>query len=541
MTPQIASIATAPQKRSGAKSPFRSEHAFGVLDDKQIGSLRHIGNLARQLTNDWSGMMGPAHMKEDFGAYRYQLAYMSYALALAHFNRLPAAPGLFKNTFMRLVEKMLLPEVWWYWKETSQGGSPMVPDLPMREGWADPIIKENIMYSAYLQSMALMYNVLFDDDRFARPGALTLKYLPTFWNNGVPFEFEYDQNSVNERIYWNMVESGYLGVACEANCVFQICNQPAIIGFRMHDHLNGGSIAEEVTEGYIKAWNEFGGMLDERGHYQTLVVTHRNEVIPGLDTWSDAWLGTLMNSWNPEFVKAQYTRQRDRWVVRDNHGLMQVRPVEDMQYPEGLLPTSMCDLGWTATWASEVGDVETLEGLLAYADTYLSPQYSNGGYYYPRNDETYDEEGRMVGCHPSQSNALFPYARLNVKDGLHNLYTHLWGKEHFAEPALSEVDFSIDIYRAVWDDEHDRLLFDAALSEAHKGRTGGVLISRILYRGDWILSRDGEKIAWGDSSGLSGKTESSVHQKGADLYVEITHLKPAAYAITCSGKNATHH
>lgn len=36
---------------------------FPALDRKQLGSIRHIGNLARQLKNDWSHMMGPTDMK----------------------------------------------------------------------------------------------------------------------------------------------------------------------------------------------------------------------------------------------------------------------------------------------------------------------------------------------------------------------------------------------------------------------------------------------------------------------------------------------
>ena len=55
-----------------------------------------------------------------------------------------------------------------------------------------------------------------------------------------------------------MVQKGYLGIACEPNCVFQICNQVPILGFRLHDTIYGGDIAQEVTEGYLRAWSEFG-------------------------------------------------------------------------------------------------------------------------------------------------------------------------------------------------------------------------------------------------------------------------------------------
>ena len=67
-----------------------------------------------------------------------------------------------------------------------------------------------------------------------------------------------------------MVENGYLGVACEPNCVFQICNQPAILGFRLHDLLTGGSIAEVVRTatrgpGAVRAPRRQGALQQDAG------------------------------------------------------------------------------------------------------------------------------------------------------------------------------------------------------------------------------------------------------------------------------------
>src|SRR5262245_60215656 len=35
---------------------------------------------------------------------------------------------------------------------------------------------------------------------------------------------------------------GDLGIACEPNCVFQICNQVLILDFRRHDMIYGGTL-----------------------------------------------------------------------------------------------------------------------------------------------------------------------------------------------------------------------------------------------------------------------------------------------------------
>jgi hypothetical protein len=99
--------------------------------------------------------------------------------------------------------------------------------------------------------------------------------------------FEYDQNTLNEHVYWQMVESGYLGVACEPNCVFQICNQPAILGFRLHDLLTGESVADDVTASYEKAWQQFG-RLDDNGHYNKFLLENPRKVVPNSD--KAAWI-----------------------------------------------------------------------------------------------------------------------------------------------------------------------------------------------------------------------------------------------------------
>ncbi|HEX4251258.1 MAG TPA: hypothetical protein VH008_25585 [Pseudonocardia sp.] len=66
------------------------------LSAEQVGHLRHFENLLAQQPNDWSLMQGKGMGQDDFGGYRFQLAYMTYALALTHAHRLPAAPGVFK-------------------------------------------------------------------------------------------------------------------------------------------------------------------------------------------------------------------------------------------------------------------------------------------------------------------------------------------------------------------------------------------------------------------------------------------------------------
>ncbi|KQX23404.1 MULTISPECIES: linalool dehydratase/isomerase domain-containing protein [unclassified Sphingomonas] len=425
------------------------------LDDLQLGSLRRMLNLAGQLPDDWSGMMGPTTMQEDFGGLRFQLAYMSYALALAHVHRLPAAPGLFKQPFEQLIEKMLSPDVWSYWHYVSTGNGPInraQGELPAQ--W-NPVGNDNIMYSAYIQSMALMYHYIFRDDRYARQGALTFAVKAMFWGDG-SLRFPYDERSLSEHLYWGMVERGFLGIACEPNCVFQICNQPPILGFRMHDLVYGTDRADEVMQGYERAWEDFG-ILTEDGHFNMMVMEQERVVVtPPEAPWVDFWLAALMHAWKPELVEERFPDHIARWGIAAPHDTLWVPPT--VQYKIDMSPlVSARDHGWAAVAASEVGDDQALARLLGYADRFLNPVREKGAYYYPRHDAPTDAEGRMSVMDPHTGNVLLGYARLNVKGGLRKLFEGPLTDAHFAAPALAALSPGIDVRRAIYDAERRML------------------------------------------------------------------------------------
>ncbi|KAJ4245499.1 hypothetical protein NW762_014008 [Fusarium torreyae] len=508
-----------------------TNESLSLLSKEQVASIRHIGNLARQLKGDWSNMMAGSDLSDGFGAYRFQLAYGAYALALAHFHRLPAAPGLFKGTMERMIQKMCHPDCWYYWRDASTGGG--IANTLRKESVTNPVHEDNIMYSAYLQTMTLLYNSLFNDDRYKTPGSLSLQYDPFFWGEGA-FNFQYDQDSINNRVYWQMVESGYLGVACEPGCVFQICNQPPIIGFRLHDELNGGETAQEVTTGFLKAWEEFGGNLDNEGGYTLFVSKHNKVKFPSAGTGMDAWCATLMHSWNPQLVEENYERQRKRSLIHYDDGTISIKITMHRGTSENIIKLLKGgELGWMAALASEVGDTETLNGLLAYAKKKLSPRYQNGGLFYPRRDEVYDENGDYVMGTPIQSNALLPLARLNVPSGFRRLYQKPWGpknSKHYDEPALTEVDFDIDVYRAVYLPEKRTLLFDVAAFE-HE-RQGWVGLARVFGRGEWTLERSGSMIAWGSDKGLAGSGQGEeIKQDGEMLYLHISRTAVLSHVV----------
>lgn len=462
------------------------------LDPLQSGHLRHFRNLARQRPNDWSKMKGRSIGQDDFGGYRFQLAYMMYALALTHIHRLPAAPGSFKPIYIRLFEKLLMPEVWMYWRDVSRGGSIFNAHLSntYQEEW-DPVRRDNIMYSAYVQSCSLLFHYLFRDGRYAEPGAICFKHWSYFWG-GEPKSFSYDEGSLNEHLYWLMAESGFLGVACEPNCIFQICNQPAILGFRLHDMIHGGKRADEMVRSYEAAWAEFG-RTDENGHFLVMLTgdTHAPRPNALRSPWVDAWTGALMNMWNRGLVRERYPAQVREMLYRTADDTLTVRVPERPEVMGQRIVSDDCDFGWAAAWTSELGDAESLGGLLRHADRFMSPQWLDGGLYYPRNDNAEDELGNRVLMEPHTGNVLLGYARLNVPDGLWRLYNEPLPETFFTAPALVEVGEGVEVRCARVDDSV--LTFEIAASW-----TGPRAVTIGRLAGSWSLRSGGREVARGD-------------------------------------------
>lgn len=522
--------------------PSLDASRFPVLDPLQLGHLRHIANLAAQPDGEWSNMGIPDPGQEWLDSYRYQLSQMAYALGLAHYHRLPAAPAVFRETFDNLIRKMLRREVWGYWKDTSQSGPVVDPDITeLRKGWADPVISENIMYSGHLSAMTGMYSILFNDDRYDEQGALTFAYDPIFWGMGTE-KFEYSRSSLNEVIYWQMVDNGWLGVACEPNCVFIVCNQFPMLGFRFADLRKGTSIADEATQSYRAAWEEKGFLSDE-GWFHDWWRIGQDELVAPTGVGGSAAAGAVMNAWNRDFVRGIYRDQLRGTLKYGPDGLVSLYPNSVVpQVREALanghsldgiedrgFPWPMPDFGYVAMLLSEMGDPD-LAGLLAYADRHMSPTWSNGGLYYPRNDQAYDGEGNLVRMDRLTGNATLAYSRLNVPDGLWALYNKPWGPDHFTCPALQRIVPQVDVTRAVYDREAGLLVLTLQPRD-HGQQHVSIDIGPVAADANWTLFIDGVAVAGCRDGSLASVEAVHVTMREMAIRAELPLTRPATLVV----------
>lgn len=66
--------------------------------------------------------------------------------------------------------------------------------------------------------------MLFDDDKYEEEGALTFLYNPVFYGMG-PETFSYTRSTLQDAVMKEMERNGWLGVCCEPNSIFIVCNQ----------------------------------------------------------------------------------------------------------------------------------------------------------------------------------------------------------------------------------------------------------------------------------------------------------------------------
>ena len=177
-----------------ATSFGNSAYEVEVLDTEQLGHVRHIIDSARQLPGDWRYLEPRAMLTYD--AYQFQLAFMSYALAMVQINYTPAYKELYREAQLSLIEKMMRRDVWApTWLEIIEM-EPYKSYLEAGKEWRDPVREKNIMYSGHLLQMIGLYEVLYKDHRFDKSDCMVFE-LPG--PNG--FKNTYDHHSLAKLIY----------------------------------------------------------------------------------------------------------------------------------------------------------------------------------------------------------------------------------------------------------------------------------------------------------------------------------------------------
>ncbi|RFU27562.1 hypothetical protein B7463_g8784, partial [Scytalidium lignicola] len=454
------------------------------LDKLAAGHIRHFHNLASQPDGEWAHMGTQEPAQEWLDAYRYQLATMAYAAGAAHYHHLPALRSVFKTLIRSLISKMLRREVWGYWYLASQSGKFVDPDITeLRKPWADPIRRENIMYSGHLLLIVSLYAMLFDDHEFENEDSVVFNWNPIFYGMG-PEKFSYTRKSLQQSIVDEMERNGWMGVCCEPNSIFVVCNQFPLIAMRYNDSTYGSHLVGEILAKYQAAWKA-KGMFASNGLMMDWYRPKQDDMVLPKSIGFTAWAGAFMNSWNSSQVRSAYPTQALGFLSPSEPGYYNLNPppvaltIRNLVATEGADPKDRITIekarnivaaqpkgpsppfgqptfGYVVQWLSEMGDKEPLNGLFNHADEYMNPTWEKGGLYYPRNDTASDSDGNWTHVDPFTGNAAIGYARLNVSDGQKRMWDAPWKAQDIAaRPCISDIDLNsgVDFLRGTWIDE----------------------------------------------------------------------------------------
>jgi hypothetical protein len=169
---------------------------------------------------------------------RYQLNMLGYALAVYAANNLPNAPQPVETALANLIDKATDLRVWGYWRTLNLIGN--------FDANPDPIVRDNIMLSAYLAEQVNLYEAATGSTRFDEPGSLTF-----VWKDGRTFA--YDHHSIAEAVRRNF-EANALGFfPCEPGWVFTACNTQGAQALKGHDTLHGTAHWTAVEPGWRHA------------------------------------------------------------------------------------------------------------------------------------------------------------------------------------------------------------------------------------------------------------------------------------------------
>lgn len=335
-----------------------------MLNDRLGAYLTYVERLATQQPNRWDGFF-LSQREEGYFGLRFQIAFSCYALGALcrHPDADDEEQRRCRRAMEALIARMLQRRVWAYWGQHAE-----------RRGIvADPVIEDNVQYSAMLAMMIGVYEAAGGDERYDDDFVL-------LWNS--EGRFTYTHTTLVEAIWRQMRAHEYHGVASEPNCVSPAHNSHALWALLLHDALHRSSYAEVNQQwlDFLASRLTFGGpVLPGRGVFSaTYFPRSRLRALTG-STFLDAWTLALLAPIAPDLIQRLAPRL-----------LRQVRHTQEntafVPSAKGLRSKELADLsastGFGYLLAIEQGDDVLAQSLLRYADTYFQPREGDDGRFY---------------------------------------------------------------------------------------------------------------------------------------------------------------
>jgi Linalool dehydratase/isomerase len=153
-------------------------------------------------------------------AVRYQLNFLGYALSMAQTTHCPAFGGYLNDAQRNLIIKQTDYRIWKYWKIENLWGN-----LKLN---ADPIARENIMYTGFCATQIALFHSASGSDYFLQKSSFS-----PIDEKGKRYPYCFD--SLVKKLTAEFKRSDFYLMACEPNWVYSLCNTIGAAAIKAHD------------------------------------------------------------------------------------------------------------------------------------------------------------------------------------------------------------------------------------------------------------------------------------------------------------------
>lgn len=367
-------------------------NAYPAADEKEFGQLRWVLKLADQDITDFSNFQSVD--EQGVSACRYSVAFSAYFLAAEQYHKFPAWQETIKTAHDRLLARMIEKRIWQYWEHESPGVTKFEPNMDRPyPAMKDPVACRNIMYSGHLGQMINLYQMLYNDRKWDKPGSIVFQ-----WDDNT--KFVYDNKTLQEAMFLQMINNPVPGIECEPNAIFPACNTHPMLSWLLYDQIHGSRYFEAaqplfdkffesqfvnskthqlgafylLKQGWVfSAWNpRYGNKMDPM--IQEMIKKGADFDSSG----NDGWIGMFMHAWSPKLIERLYPYMKTYQVKISSDGFVTLK--NDSLTPDAYY-------GFFVALAAEVGDEPVRKGLLDAIDKMFAPEWIDGAYHYPFMDK----------------------------------------------------------------------------------------------------------------------------------------------------------
>ena len=355
-------------------------------DELSLSEVQHMRLLldrAMQPVDEFEGFEWQDQFQT--AAVRYQINSISYALSMAQAHYMPDFTGYLSEAQQKLKAKQENHRIWKYWKLENIWGN-------LRK-CADPIVRDNIMYSGFVGAQLAYSRQAGYRDATALDG-LTCRAKGS--------EFAYTQDEMMQVLTSQYEDNNYGLLSCEPNWVYPLCNAISATAIRAQDTQNGTQYWEGIKDKFRHALEtEFitphGKFIPFRSNYTGFAPPQIGGAV------MQAFPCFFLNAILPDIARRQW--QALKLDMKGKSWRRVLWPADVGNYNLSRASSYAA----TALAAREMGDDETAELLLQYLAEDCPLMMKNGIAHYSKAS--------------LWANANAFMARIAKKDGLRTLVT----------------------------------------------------------------------------------------------------------------------